>query len=157
MKRATLPFRPDRPARAELAAGGVLVDMEKGQILLLHLTDEDRWCFPKGHVDPGESVETAALREVHEETGLRDLHLDREIGIVVYRFYHPKKDRSVVKVVVYYLVYATVRPIHPEPIFDQGRWVDLPTANELLELDSDREVLDLVRKALAPTSTVAPH
>lgn len=52
-----------------LGAGGVLFNPQ-GQVLLIR----DRlgyWCFPKGHLDPGESLEQAALREVEEETGLR--------------------------------------------------------------------------------------
>jgi 8-oxo-dGTP pyrophosphatase MutT (NUDIX family) len=30
-----------------------------------------RWTLPKGRIDPGETIEAAALREVHEESGLR--------------------------------------------------------------------------------------
>ncbi len=39
-----------------------------------------KWSFPGGHVDRGEVVETAAIREVKEETGL-DVALDRLIGV----------------------------------------------------------------------------
>lgn len=39
-----------------------------------------RWLQPGGHVDPGESVEQAALREVGEETGLTARHAGRERG-----------------------------------------------------------------------------
>lgn len=148
MKRGTLPFRGDRPARAELAAGGALVDLARSQVLLLHHREEDRWCFPKGHVEPGETVEGAALREVEEETGLKGVGLGPELGLVVYRFYQPKKDRSVVKVVVYFLMPASVRPVRPERIFDQGRWFDIEAAAEVLEFDSDKEVLELVRHAV---------
>ncbi|AWR86592.1 NUDIX hydrolase [Meiothermus taiwanensis] len=52
-----------------LGAGGVLFNPQ-GQVLLIR----DRlgyWCFPKGHLEPGESLEQAALREVEEETGLK--------------------------------------------------------------------------------------
>ncbi len=53
------------------AAGGVLVDGE-GRVLLREPAghfDGYRWTFAKGKVDPGETVEHAALREVREETG----------------------------------------------------------------------------------------
>ncbi|MFN3178688.1 MAG: NUDIX hydrolase [Thermus sp.] len=53
----------------ELGAGG-LVFNEKGEVLLLR----DRmgfWVFPKGHLEPGETLEVAAVREVQEETGVK--------------------------------------------------------------------------------------
>jgi len=52
-----------------LGAGGVVFN-QAGEVLLVR----DRmgyWVFPKGHLDPGESLEQAALREVVEETGIR--------------------------------------------------------------------------------------
>ena len=39
-----------------------------------------KWAFPSGYVDRGEVVESAAMREVKEETGL-DVELDRLIGV----------------------------------------------------------------------------
>ena len=51
------------------AAGGVV--MRDGQVLLVHRPRYDDWTLPKGKLDPGESFEDAALREVEEETGLR--------------------------------------------------------------------------------------
>lgn len=53
------------------SCGGVLIDGE-GRVLLRTPSDGyggDRWTFPKGHVEPGEHGEQAALREVLEETG----------------------------------------------------------------------------------------
>ena len=57
-----------------VSAGGVVVGRRRGSIAIVkqrarrgHL----RWTFPKGRVDPGESIQEAALREVYEESGLR--------------------------------------------------------------------------------------
>ena len=52
-----------------LGAGGIVFN-QAGEVLLLR----DRmgyWVFPKGHVDQGESLEQAAVREVAEETGIQ--------------------------------------------------------------------------------------
>ena len=51
------------------AAGGVVV--RDGQVALVHRPRYDDWTLPKGKLDPGESFEEAAVREVHEETGVR--------------------------------------------------------------------------------------
>lgn len=51
------------------AAGGLVV--RDGRIAIVHRPRWDDWSLPKGHVDPGESFEQAALREVEEEAGLR--------------------------------------------------------------------------------------
>jgi ADP-ribose pyrophosphatase YjhB (NUDIX family) len=55
------------------SAGGVVVDGD-GRVALVEQRDRKsrwRWTLPKGRIDAGESAETAALREVHEESGLR--------------------------------------------------------------------------------------
>jgi 8-oxo-dGTP diphosphatase len=61
------------------AAGGVVVDGRDGTVLLVHRPRYDDWSLPKGHLDPGETFEQAALREVFEETGVRcELHEELE-------------------------------------------------------------------------------
>lgn len=49
---------------------GCLVINDAGEILLGRRTDSGEWATPGGHVEDGESFEAAAVRELHEETGL---------------------------------------------------------------------------------------
>ncbi|HEV7640068.1 MAG TPA: NUDIX hydrolase [Gaiellaceae bacterium] len=58
------------------AAGGVV--LQAGEVVLVHRPKYDDWTFPKGKADAGETDEACALREVHEETGLR-CELDDEL------------------------------------------------------------------------------
>lgn len=61
----------DRTERVELTML-VMVTDKKGRMLVQDRLDPD-WggvCFPGGHIEPGESVVRAAVREVWEETGL---------------------------------------------------------------------------------------
>jgi len=139
-----LPYRSGVPVVAEIAAGAVV--LRRGKLLLLHHSREDRWCLPKGHVDPGESLEQAAAREVREETGLSDVRLEREVGEVSYRFYSPAKAVNVHKTSVYFLGRSPGGRVAPEAIFDRFAWVPFARAVQLVPYDTDRSVLELARR-----------
>ncbi|MCR5709389.1 MAG: NUDIX domain-containing protein [Bacteroidales bacterium] len=63
----------------EIPAGGGLVGNRKGEYLLI--LRHNLWDLPKGKMEPGESMEECALREVEEETGLHGLTLGRLICV----------------------------------------------------------------------------
>ena len=144
-----VPYRPDAPIVAELAAGAVIVSEGEHEVLLLHQQDEDRWCFPKGHVDPGESLRDAALREIREETGLSAVELDSELGEVSYRFFRSSSGQNVFKSVVYYLAHTRERSVRPEPIFDRYDWVSVATARDRIRYDTDRRMLEAAARRLS--------
>ena len=147
------PYRPQAPIHPELAAGVILVPSRLRDLLLLLLRSVDRWCLPKGHFDPGESLPETALRETGEETGLRDVQLDKEVGEVSFRFYRDRDRRNVHKSVVYFLAYTRERRVHAEPIFDQYGWVDLPTALARVPYEEDRRMLKAAGRHLAAASS----
>jgi 8-oxo-dGTP pyrophosphatase MutT (NUDIX family) len=69
--------------RASRPAARILLVDGAGRVLLLRFTPADRpplWCTPGGAVDPGETYEQAARRELWEEVGL-----DRDCGPQVAR------------------------------------------------------------------------
>ena len=145
MPSRSAPFRPDAPIVPELAAGAVLISGSGAKTLLLHQKDEDRWCFPKGHVEPGESLSKTAIREIREETGLTRIRLGPEVEEVSYRFYRPSERRNIHKTVVYFLAFTDELSAHPEATFDRAEWVDLATARERVKFPADRSVIDSVR------------
>lgn len=149
------PYRPDAPIVAELAAGAVLLHDPSGDCLLLHQRDEDRWCFPKGHVDPGESLAVAAVREIGEETGLTEVRLDVELTEVSYRFYRPKTSENVYKTTVYFLAYTRERSTHAEKIFDRTEWFDLASARVRVKYPTDRRVIDAAIRHRPPRRRTA--
>ena len=132
------PFRPEAPAVAELAAGGLVCHRPSGRILALHVKDQDRWGFPKGHVEAKESVEVAARREITEETGLADLEFVQEVDEVHYRFYDPTRGFNVFKTVVYWEVITRETEVRLEPTFDGSCWSDPKQLLDLLTFETDR-------------------
>jgi 8-oxo-dGTP diphosphatase len=120
-------------ARVE-AAGGVVV--RDGQVLLVHRPRYDDWTLPKGKLDPGESFQDAALREVQEETGLR-CTLGRELPSTEYTV----DGRP--KIVRYWLMTPDGEsPFVPNDETDALRWVEPAEALALLSYDRDRDVLN---------------
>ena len=117
------------------AAGGVVVD-EDGRVAVVHRPKYDDWTLPKGKLDPGETSEEAALREVWEETGLR-CTLVRELPSTEYTV----RDRS--KVVRYWLMSVESDPgFAANDEVDELRWLSPADAVELLTYDRDKGVLE---------------
>lgn len=103
--------------------------------------------LPKGHVDPGETVEQAAIREVSEETGVRARLIDA-LGEVDYSY--ERRGRRVPKRVAFYLfeyVSGTVAD-HDEEI-EEAMWIALDRAAQVLTYATEREI---VRRALSRLS-----
>jgi ADP-ribose pyrophosphatase YjhB (NUDIX family) len=61
-----------------ITAAGGLVFNQKKQVLFIYR--KGRWDLPKGGVEKGESLEEAAIREVEEETSVKDLKIERFIN-----------------------------------------------------------------------------
>jgi deoxyribose-phosphate aldolase len=92
--------------RREFSGGGVVFRRDGDAALFLLIKDRfGRWTFPKGHIDPGETAEQAARREVAEETGLVTVRSHGKIRTIQYWF-HWRGDR-VLKRVAYYLFEAS--------------------------------------------------
>ena len=115
------------------AAGGVVIDGDR--VVVVHRARHEDWSLPKGKLDPGESWEEAALREVHEEIGFR-CRLGRELPPTSYR---DQKGRS--KVVRYWLMEPEEGEFTPNAEVDELRWLIPSAAAELLSYPHDRELV----------------
>jgi len=105
------------------------------EVLVVHRPKYEDWSFPKGKVDPGESDEYCALREVEEETGLR-CRLGDELPTTAYL---DRKGRS--KTVRYWAMTVLDGTFRPNEEVDEARWLPPDLAARLLSHDRDRDVL----------------
>jgi 8-oxo-dGTP diphosphatase len=115
------------------AAGGVVI--RDGRVLLVHRARYGDWSLPKGKLEPGESWQEGALREVEEETGLR-CELGGEVGRT---HYFDSRGRS--KEVRYFRMSSSGEAEARNEV-DEVRWVPLDDAGELLSYERDRSLLD---------------
>jgi 8-oxo-dGTP diphosphatase len=114
------------------AAGGVV--RRDGRIAVVHRPRYDDWSLPKGKLDPGETWEEAALREVREETGL-ECSLGEELPSTTY---HDRKGRF--KLVRYWLMDPVGGEFEPNDEVDELRWLTPAEAAALLTYPRDQEL-----------------
>lgn len=79
MTRIVFGDRIARDAPLALVCSAVLLDADQ-RVLLTRRADNGKWCLPGGHLEAGETVAEAIVREVKEETGL-DCEVVRLIGV----------------------------------------------------------------------------
>lgn len=120
-----------------------MIDNETGtpRVLLVHRPRYDDWSFPKGKLDPGETVEEAALREVKEETGL-DCSIIRELAVMRYGYRTRNKGRLRPKAVHYFLMERVSGGIQvPGEEVDRADWFEFDEAARKLSYQQDRRLL----------------
>jgi 8-oxo-dGTP diphosphatase len=117
------------------AAGGVIE--RDGEVLLVHRPRYDDWTFPKGKAHDGETDEECAVREVHEETGLR-CTLGDELPATEY-----VDSRGRPKRVRWWRMLPVVDGgFSPNDEVDELRWATPDEVSALLSYERDRVLLD---------------
>jgi 8-oxo-dGTP diphosphatase len=133
------------PEAAEVKASGGVVWRRAAdglELAVIHRPRYDDWSLPKGKLDPGESWEDAALREIEEEIGTRGA-LGEELPPVSYA---DNKGRP--KVVRYWLVEALDGEFVPNKEVDELRWVPAGEAEAILTYPHDVELVAAARERL---------
>jgi 8-oxo-dGTP pyrophosphatase MutT (NUDIX family) len=139
-----------RTTLIQTSAGGIIFRRraERPEICLIR-DAYGYWAFPKGKVEPGETLEQTALREVREEVGIEQARITKEIGISKYRFL---LGAEVCRKTVHWFLMeappdAECVPVAAEHVQDCG-WFG---GREALSLVGYRNLRPLLRKALRTT------
>ncbi len=82
-----------------IAAGGIVVNPNNE---ILWIFRRGFWDLPKGKLDPGETIETCAVREVMEETGIKSLQLQGLIVTTKHQYHDPYLNEPVEKTTYWY-------------------------------------------------------
>ena len=148
---------PRKGARRETSAGGVVVRHARTRPLFLLIRDSyGHWGFPKGHLEAGERSESAALREVQEETGLGDLRVLGSIATIEWHFRF--RGRLIHKRCEFFLMQSETGATRPQK--SEGitacKWVPAAEAAELIAYDNARAVLRQADDLLARWASEAP-
>ena len=90
-------------AREERSAGFLIFHRRGDDVRFLLLDYGRHWDFAKGHVDPGESDTDAAIRELREETGIRDIVPIPDFQREIVYFFRSGRHGLIRKTVVFFL------------------------------------------------------
>jgi 8-oxo-dGTP diphosphatase len=124
------------------AAGAVVYRVHNNTPEILLILDQyHRWTLPKGHLDPGETEEQAAVREVFEETSVRG-----ELGALIERISYTVFNRGNPqgKEVTFFLMNADSEQLVPqsEEGISAAEWIDPNAALEKIGYPQVRSVVE---------------
>jgi len=130
----------------EYTAGGVVWRQFNDVVQILMIQDRvGRWTIPKGHVEPGESIEQTAVREVAEETGLTNLRLGERLDKL--HFFYRREGKLIFMTTHVFLMQAkgdtnALIPEDSEGIAD-AKWFDAVEAMGLVEYRDTERVFEV--------------
>jgi 8-oxo-dGTP pyrophosphatase MutT (NUDIX family) len=112
------------------AAGGLVLNENNDSLLIFR---RGKWDLPKGKLDEGETVDACALREVEEETGIKDTIIERFLTNT-YHFY-TENNVSICKETYWYLMHSPgVQNLVPqiEEQITAIKWSDVAFVEQIL-------------------------
>lgn len=141
------------PTVNQLSSGGVAFRKHGGQVevALISVGETRRWQLPKGTVEKGETNESAAVREVREETGIQT-EVVRLLDRIEYWFYSVSAGKRTRhhKYVYFFLLRALSGDVrdHDHEV-NESRWVEIRAALKMLKFENEKIVLLKALEAIA--------
>lgn len=114
------------------------------------------WCLPKGLIDKGETPETAALREVSEETGLKGRIIEK-LGEISYWYYLKEENAKCRKTVHFFLMeYEGGDVSNHDSEVDTASWIPMDEASKKASYKGEREMIEKARERLTGEKDIQP-
>lgn len=135
-------------SRDEVSAGGVVYreGADGPEVLICKASGYHKWVLPKGLIDPGETHEQTALREVREEVGV-EAEIVTPLGEPE-KYVYTARGMRVFKTVYYYLMrYVSGSKDDHDYEVEDVRWVSFDEAIEMMGFEGGREMLRRARAA----------
>ena len=140
---------------SQVSAGGVVYRRSAADaaidVALICVGAKHRWQLPKGIVDPGESAETTAVREVREEAGV-EATLVAPLERIEYWYVGTERSGERVRfhkfVHFFLLEYQAGDVENHDAEVEEARWIPLADADRVLAFASERKVLRQARELL---------
>lgn len=132
-------------------AGGVVINSAQKVLVIVRDIERDGTLIhevrlPKGHIDPGESSEKAAMREVCEESGYCHLRIIDDLGTghstFTFNGKHHERDEQ------FYLMELTdprhepPQPMSEEEALFEPHWLPLSEAVAQMTYESERDFVE---------------
>jgi 8-oxo-dGTP pyrophosphatase MutT (NUDIX family) len=143
-KTSSRSHRSTSPVQREVSAGGVVYRRAGEEIEVVLASRRTRrgdlaWGLAKGGIEPGESHEDAAVREVTEETGYT-AEIEASLGET--RYFYVWEDARIRKTVHFFLMRCTGGdPADRDDEMEEVRWFSLDRALKRAAYRGEREVL----------------
>ncbi|MFC1656156.1 bis(5'-nucleosyl)-tetraphosphatase [Patescibacteria group bacterium] len=109
------------------------------EFLLLHYP-EGHWDFPKGHVEKDETEIETALRELEEETDIKDGKVHEGFREKMHYFFQ-HKEKLISKDVIYFLVEASDQDVALSHEHKNFLWLSYEEAHEKMTFENGKEIL----------------
>ncbi len=136
--------------KKQTSSGGVIFrNSRKGiEVALIAVKNKTVWCLPKGAIDKNEDFQTAAVREVREETGLSGEIID-EIGKISYWYFSKDENMRFNKTVYFYLMeYKSGNTDEHDREVDDAQWFLIDEAINKLTYKGEKEILQKARQMI---------
>ena len=131
-------------------AGGIVWNPRLGIVVVNQ--NHNSWSLPKGHVERGEELLPAAMREIREETGIPEKELTVLGKLATYERDRIKRDQSdtpQMREITLFLFRTNHEKLAPEdPMNPEARWIHTNKVSALLTHPKDKAIFDSLKERI---------
>lgn len=132
-------------------AGGIVWNPKLGVVVVNQ--NHNSWSLPKGHVEHGEELLGAAMREIREETGIPEGALKAVGKLATYereRIERKEGDTAEMREITLFLFTTNHERLAPEdPMNPEALWMPVNQVSSLLTHPKDRAVFEALKERIA--------